>query len=269
MLRTRFVFRRLLPAIAPREHRGNLRTLVWSAPPTTFRTAARRLSRFFRKRRGAAAFSLVEVLVASVVFLLLSLSLALTLLYADRASSLSALQLSAAHALQGQIERLRSDRYENVTPERYPDIGPDSPQPLWLDAEKRVAATVQFDFLTTFAVASATGNSITVDTSSIPTSALRPDGRFRPDELAGNIVLIQSGRGSTQRGYITGNTDDTIHLTADESGRTQHSLEIIPDQTSIIQFNMGKVVTVRLSWNQQGHHFSEEMRTLVILPLEL
>lgn len=222
-----------------------------------------------RIRKAPRGLSLIEVSVASFLFLLAALGLGLSLIYADRAALLSALQLSAAHVLQGQIERIRAMPYDAVSRENLPDIAAGTAGTIYLDAERRVPATVHFDVLTTFAVQSATARSVTVRSASIPSSMLRPDGRFAVNELAGNILLVESGRGSTQRGFITGNTAYTISFTADESGKTQSSWEITPDTSSVVQVNMGKIATVRVSWSLRGHQFSEEMRTLVVLPPEL
>ncbi len=223
----------------------------------------------FRRSAGTAAFSLLEVVVAASLFLMAALGLTLSLIFADRVSFLGALQLSAAHTLQGQVERLRGVPYGAVTAANFPDLLPGGDGAVFLDAERGVPATVNFDILEALAVQSATAGAVTIKTSSIPVNAIRPSGAFAPDELAGNILLVESGRGSTQRGYIKGNTADTIRYTADESGATQTSFAIAPDATSRVQINMGKVATVRVSWNFHGHNFSEEMRTLVILPPEL
>lgn len=227
----------------------------------------KRASIQMQQERG---YSLLEVLVASVVIVVVCLSFILTLTYANRAATLSTLQLSAAQLLQGEVERIRSDRYENIEKVNYPDRLATSTNKVYLDTEKRVPVTLTYDFLTTFPVTSAnissSPNSVTV--KNIPTNTFR-SGSFINDELTSNIVVVCDGTGATQRGLIRSNNANTIYFTGDTTGKTNVSWTVKPDATSVIQLNMGKIVTVRVSWSAGRRTYTEEMRTLVVLPLDL
>lgn len=224
--------------------------------------------RLFFTPPGARGLALIEICVASFLLLLGSLTLTAALLFADKAAAYSGLQLNAAHILQGEIERIRAMPYEAVVPGAFKDADHNTSPGVYLDKEERVRATVQYDILQTVKVQSGSGRSVVVDTTSLPKNAIR-NQLLIPNELKGNIMLVASGRGATQRAYITGNTATEIQFTGDESGKTQKDLYLPPDSTSVIQFNMGTIATVRLGWSLLGRTFSEEMRTLVILPLEL
>lgn len=212
------------------------------------------------------AFTLVELVVASALLLLTTLSCILALAFSHRASALAALQLQAAHFMQGEMERIHGDDYDHIDATHYPDLTPTSSRRVFLDAEKRVPLTVNYDILSTLPVVSATASSVTV--GGIPRNALR-NGVFGVDELTSNTLVVAEGTGMTQRGWIRHNTANTISFTADMSGKTQTSWWTTPNSSSVVQLNMGKIVTIRTSWSLYGRRFTEEMRTLVVLPLDL
>jgi hypothetical protein len=212
------------------------------------------------------AVTILEVAIAGLLLLIITLSFILSILFANRAARISALQLAAAHVLQGQVERIRADIYDRVDLQHYPDIPANSPGGVFLDSERRVSATLNYDILTTFPVVSATDSSVTV--GGIPTNAMR-SGVFAQDELTSNLLVISQGKGMTQVGCIQSNTDHTINITTDRTGSTQQAWYIRPDASSVVQLNMGKVVTVRVGWNYGGRNYAQEMRTLVVLPMDL
>jgi type II secretory pathway pseudopilin PulG len=209
-------------------------------------------------------FSLLEVVVGSVVLLVLTLSFILTLVYANRAAAMAALQTSATHILDGEIERMRYD-YNRLNPSNYPDITTTSPANLkkYLDFERKVPITLQYDIVSTFPVTSVSGNNITV--GGVTANALR-GSTFANNEWQGSCILIVSGKGYSQRAYVTGNAGNVLSVTADTTGATQTSLTIQPNNTSVIQFNSGKVVTVRLAWAAFNRAFSEEVKSVVLPP---
>lgn len=213
-------------------------------------------------RRG---FSLLEVLVASVVLVVITLSFILSLVYAGRASALSALETSAAHLLQGRLEAIRADEFDSITPARYQDVLTSSPNPIFLDAEERVPVTITYDILSTFSVSSATNTSITV--TGIPVNRMR-NGEFVADEFKGNVLTIVSGTGMTLSAWIKSNTATDFQVTGDLTGQTSQDLELCPDSSSVVQLNHGKVVRVRLSWFMGNREYTREISTLV-LPKDL
>jgi hypothetical protein len=95
--------------------------------------------------------------------------------------------------------------------------------------------------------------------------------RWSSESWAGNLLLVVSGRGFTQRACILGNqpytalaNGDVLTITTDTSGKTSRTWDIQPDTSSVVQLNMGKIVTVRVSWRFGSREFVEEMRTLVL-----
>lgn len=212
------------------------------------------------------AFTLLEVGIASVILPLVAISVILTVVYANRASTLASLQLNAAHVLQGEIERIRGDRYENVDTLHYPDALPGTSTERFLDEQQRIPLTVNYDILSTFPVTQ--GGTLTFRVGGIPSNNIR-SGSFFTNELTSNTVVICSGTGVTQTAVVTANTASEISITTDMSQQTVKGWTVEPDSTSAVQFNMGKVVTVRISWAFLGRQYMEEMRTLVVLPLEL
>lgn len=211
-------------------------------------------------------FSLLEACIASAVLAGACLSFILSLVYADRAATLSSLQLTAAHTLQGESERIRADSYDNVNAVHYNDVTTTSSRRIYLDAEERVPATLSYDILSTFPVVKAWSTGLRV--KNIPVNQLR-QGSFVPNELTSSTLVICSGSGVTQRALIKSNTADAIEITTDLTGKKDQSWDVMPDSSSIVQLNMGKLITMRLSYVLWGRKHQEEMRTLVVLPLGL
>ena len=216
------------------------------------------------RKHATRGFTLVECVVASFVLLIVSLSFILSLIYSLRASTLAALETSATHLVQGEIERIRSMPYETISAANIPDTNNGGLQ-TYLDGEQRVPVTLEYDFLSTFSVTSSTGATATV--SEIPSNAFRQN-QFKSDEWAGHNLVVIAGTGYGQRAYIKGNTDTQFTITTDTTGKTDREWYTRPDNTSIVQLDTGKLVTVRAKYALNSRELYREVQTLV-LPADL
>ena len=196
------------------------------------------------KTPHSIGFTLVEVMVASLMLALLSVAMFTGSTFASRMARINSNAIAAKNVAQGYFERMAIDNFANIGPTQYPDINYDSVPPVWLDRAMDIRCRIQFSFKGFGTLTNASANSLT-DSNSI----------WETDEWAGDMVYLISGAGAGQFAQINTNTPSTLQLAT--------ALAVAPLAGAKYMINNGKTVEITTTWRYLGKEYSQTIESLV------
>lgn len=213
------------------------------------------MHRFRSNHTSRRGFSLVEVLISTVVFSVMVTSMVSAMTFSARSTRLNTNAITAKNVAQSYFEMMAIDTFANINPPAdgtfspsnggYADIDFDSVPPVWLDEALGINCRVEFDFK---GYGQLTGGS-----SSDLTHA---GADWEPDEWAGDTVYLIDGAGSGQFARISGNTVDRLSLAS--------PLSFAPGASTKYMINNGKTVEITTTWQFQGKEYSQTIESLII-----
>lgn len=206
-------------------------------------------------RNNVSGFSLIEVIIASVILTLISVCLLVSLIQSSHAARINSNAFSAKNITQSYFERMALDRFDNVNPPvtasgyvapkgGYPTIEYDSANPVYLDKALNIRCKVEFKFKGTGVAESGSVNTLQ-DTQA----------NWVTDEWAGSILYIVSGKGAGQFAPITSNNANTITCGS--------NFVIAPAAGSGFMINNGRTVEITTYWQYRGKEHHQTVRSLI------
>ncbi|GAB4314013.1 MAG: hypothetical protein Kow0059_05520 [Candidatus Sumerlaeia bacterium] len=221
------------------------------------------------KHNVRRAFSLIEVMVALVIFMVASVVFLTALIFGGRTSYLAAQEVAATNFAMNLIEQMRTRTTGANSLTNYNNLGnPAASQtdsfigqhtrPIVPGEPGGLVFTATVEFKGFGQVQSSTNNTL---------KAVIPNGfpQWQPGEWVGSVVMLTDGKGSGQIAYITANTADTLTITRDLSGATSLGWLSNPDSTTQFAINGGKTVVITVTWPFKGKTYSKRFETLLYL----
>lgn len=205
--------------------------------------------------RGEAAFTLVEVMIATMVFAVMVFAMMSSVVFSSRTTRLNTNALAAKNVAQGYFERMTIDVFANVNPPAdgfyappnggYADVDYDDNPPVWLDEGLGIRCRVEFDFKGYGRVTSGSSVSIRDDRAV-----------WESNEWVGDAVYLIDGAGTGQYAEIRSNTSNTLNFS--------ESFRFPPNSSTRYMINNGKTVEVTTTWQYMGRDYSQTIESLII-----
>ncbi|MFW6303362.1 MAG: type IV pilus modification PilV family protein [Candidatus Sumerlaeota bacterium] len=202
---------------------------------------------------GQRAMTLLEVLIASTILVMVSVTVISSMTYSNKTTRLNTNAVMAKNIAQGYFEKMNIDFFKNVHPlhSDYTDITTDSANPVYLDETMDMRCAIDFEFKGFGEAESGSESSIT-DSVKIPGISA-----WETDEWVGHYLYLVEGPGMGQYAEITGNDADTLNVA---SG----SFSPAPDTGTGYMIDNGKTVRITTSWNYMGKDYIATIGSLII-----
>lgn len=208
-----------------------------------------------RRTLPQAGFTLIEILIATFIFALLTISMIGSIVFSSRATRLNTNAIAAKNVAQGFFERMAIDTFANVNPPPggiydppqggYADIGFAAEPPVYLDEALGIRCQVDFDFKGYGRVESATLTDVQCTQVS-----------WEYNEWAGDTLYLVSGPGAGQYSLIASSTSNELHLA--------EPLLFPADSSTRYMINNGKTVEITTTWMFQDRSYSQTIESLVV-----
>ncbi len=201
------------------------------------------------------AFTLIEVIIASVIFAFVAFGVIGSLIFSSRTTHINSNAVLAKNIAQSYFERINIDVFENVGPQRtltdgtivgYNSIPFSDPNPVWLDQAKQINCAIDIEFTGFGRATSAGSSSITDSTAS-----------WASNEWSGKNVYLVDGLGAGKFRTIQSNTSTVLTLSGDP-------LQPSPGLNTAYMIGNGKTVRITTTWQYLGKMYSQRMESLVI-----
>lgn len=198
------------------------------------------------------AFTLIEVMVAMMLFVAFSLSMIGSILFASKATRLNSNAIAAKNVAQGLFEQMAADNFNNVTAANYPDI-PFGTGAIYLDESLGIECSIDYE-IKGYGIATS-GTSTTLTDSSIPGDD-SPEV-WTDDEWIGDVVFFIDGAGQGQFSTITDNDSNTL---------TFDSVSSPPGNGTVYLINKGKTIEITTRWIYRGRPepYQQTIESLII-----
>lgn len=199
-----------------------------------------------RFRPRPAGFTLVELVVSTLMMLLLSVSILAAVTHSTQAARINANSIAAKNIAQGYLERMAIDDFANVGPDKYKTIDYTATPPVYLDRALGIKCKVEF-FFDGFGTINNNSNSTIVDDA-------KP--HWAKDQWVGDTVFIIDGPARGLFATIKSSGPNQLHL--------EPSLAVHPEKDSHYIINNGKRVRVTTTWAYRGRTYSQWVETMIV-----
>ena len=220
---------------------------VWfpSAAPVPF---LRRRAYGPPKLRAVRGFSLMEVMIAAVIFALASMSIITSLIQSSQSTRLNTNAVAAKNVAQGFFERMAIDDFADVGPPpggNYVNKDYGDPDPVWLDRALGIKCKVEFVFKGYGTLESASATTLTDD-----------EAVWASNEWAGDTVYLVDGHGVGQYAQIDANSATSLNLAS--------ALVMVPDSSTKYMVNNGKTIEITTTWRYMAREYRKTIESLII-----
>jgi prepilin-type N-terminal cleavage/methylation domain-containing protein len=210
------------------------------------------------RQRG---FTLLEVVIALVLLLIVSLSYMTTSIFNARTSARAKVDVFALELVNRTLEDMRTSNFNNLGTSTAPESKFLTAQTNRMDRSdpNSISFTVNCAFSGFGSVAAVSGTTL---------RATFPTGfpAWRTDQWKGHKVMIQSGTGVGQIMYITGNSADTLTICRNLDGSGGGGWYKTPAVNDTFNIDNGKTATVTVSWTERGVTRTEVRSAMIPMP---